>query len=286
MEQPIDLLFTLDEGYLEPMQVALTSIHTHHAKQPFRIWVIHETIREEKQTQLHAFVEKFGWQLQFLEVDGAIFEGAPTVERYPREMYFRLLAGQILPTSITKVLYLDPDILVINSLQPLWETSLEGYLLAAATHRRIIDLTTKFNQIRLDTDHDYYNSGVLLINLEKARELVSWSEIQQTIEKYNKLLMLPDQDVLNHLYGKYTLEVPEEIWNYDARLYTSYLARSLGEYNSHWIAQNTAILHFCGKPKPWDAKNDTRFTALYLDYQKLTRKFMPQFELKNRPSTI
>lgn len=278
MEQPIDLLFTLDEGYLEPMQVALTSIYSHHENQAFRIWVIHETIRKEKQVRLHALVEKFGWQLQFLKVDGAIFEDAPTVERYPREMYFRLLAGQILPAHLTKVLYLDPDILVINSLNALWETDLEDYLLAAATHKRMIDFSTKFNQIRLDTDHGYYNSGILLLNLVKARELVLWPDIQRMIEKYHNLLMLPDQDVLNHLYGKYALEIPEEIWNYDARLYTSYLTRSLGEYNSHWITKNTAILHFCGKPKPWDEKNDTRFTALYLDYQKLTKKIIAQIK--------
>lgn len=47
-------------------------------------------------------------------------------KQYPKEMYYRLLAAQILPAELDKVLYLDPDILVINSLRPLWELGLEG----------------------------------------------------------------------------------------------------------------------------------------------------------------
>lgn len=49
---------------------------------------------------------------------------------------------------------------MINSLNALWETNLEDYLLAAATHKRMIDFSTKFNQIRLDTDHSYYTIRV------------------------------------------------------------------------------------------------------------------------------
>lgn len=106
----------------------------------------------------------------------------------------------------------------------------------------------------------------MLINLDKARELIFMKDIKATIEKYGNQLLLPDQDILNHLYGAYVKEVPEEIWNYDARKYKSYLAKSLGEYDTHWIMRETSILHFCGKPKPWQEKSDTRFTALYLDY--------------------
>ena len=49
-------------------------------------------------------------------------------------MYYRLLAAQFLPDHLHRILYLDPDILVINSLRPLWETDLKGNLFAAAAH--------------------------------------------------------------------------------------------------------------------------------------------------------
>ena len=40
------------------------------------------------------------------------------------------------------------------------------------------------------------------------------------------------------------------IWNYDARNYSSYLMRSMGEADLPWVMRHTAVLHFCGKGKP------------------------------------
>ena len=57
-------------------------------------------------------------------------------------MYYRLLAPRLLPASLHRVLYLDPDILVINPLTPLWETDLKGNLFGAASHTTVSDLST------------------------------------------------------------------------------------------------------------------------------------------------
>lgn len=267
MNQKIDLLFTLDEGYLAPLKVALLSIHDNNPRQDFRVWLVHERISEESITTLEAFCHALGFELQVIKVDGSNWASAPTVARYPKEMYFRLLAGEILPEDITKVLYLDPDILVINSLGDLWNLELDQHLLAAATHTGLLDVSTPINKVRLDLDHEYYNSGVMLLNLTQARKKVQWADISRVIEKYAHFLVLPDQDILNYLYGKYALTIPEERWNYDARMYAKYFTRSLSKHDLHWVMANTSILHFCGKPKPWDKKNDNRFTALYLSYQ-------------------
>lgn len=269
MSETLELLFTLDEGYIPPLKVALKSIYENNVKENFRIWLVHEHISKEKLMEVQALTDSFHWEFQNVQVDGSRFSDAPTQERYPKEMYFRLLAGEILPQELKKVLYLDPDILVINPLRPLWEKEISDYLLTASTHIGVVDVTTAVNNLRLDTDHGYYNSGIMLMNLTKAREIIKWEDILKTLEKYGHYLMLPDQDILNHLYGKYILEVPDEIWNYDARNYGTYFIRSLGKMDIQWVMKNTSILHFNGKPKPWSPKHDNRFTALYLNYQNL-----------------
>lgn len=273
MTNQIELLFTLDEGYLKPLKVALFSIQLNNPKQAFRVWLVHERISATSLANIQAFCDHLGFAFCPIKVDGSQWESAPTVARYPKEMYFRLLAGEILPKELTKVLYLDPDILVINSLQELWETDVTDYLLAACTHAGLLDLATPLNKVRLDLDHVYYNSGVMLLNLEQARAKIKWEDISQVIEKHAAYLVLPDQDILNYLYGKYALLVDEEKWNYDARMYAKYLARSLNKRDIHWVMKHTAILHFCGKPKPWSKKHDNRFTPLYLSYQNMVEGF-------------
>lgn len=46
-------------------------------------------------------------------------------------MYYRLLAGTILPPELHRILYLNPDILVINPIHVLWQTDLKGHLFTA-----------------------------------------------------------------------------------------------------------------------------------------------------------
>ncbi|AIG66192.1 glycosyltransferase family 8 protein [Weissella tructae] len=274
MSNPIDLLFTIDERYMAPLQVALVSIKENNPNQDMRVWIVYESVSEVKIESLRTLTNKLGYDLNVVQVDGSNWSDAPIEDRYPKEMYFRLLAGEILPKEITKVIYMDPDILVINSIRELWDLDMGEYMLAAATHTGVIDVTTPINKVRLDIKHGYYNSGIMVINLEKAREIVRWADISDVIQEHGNMLLLPDQDILNYLYGKYAIEIPDEKWNYDARMYTRYLTASLGERDIHWVMENTVVLHFCGKPKPWDKKHDNRFTGLYLDYLKKTSRMM------------
>lgn len=267
VDEQIELLFTVDEGYLPPLKVALTSIRQNNPGQKIRIWLIHESISRESIRGLKELMDYLQFDFEAIKIDGSQWDSAKTEDRYPKEMYFRLLAGAFLPEEMKRVIYLDPDILVINPLIDLWQLDLDGQMLAAATHVGLTDVSTRVNQMRLDVDHVYYNSGVMVIDLEKARDIIQWADIEAMIEKYNLLLILPDQDILNRLYGKYTKEIPEEIWNYDTRKYMRYFTKSLAQHDIHWVMKNTSILHFCGGPKPWDDKHDNRFTSVYANYQ-------------------
>ena len=51
----------------------------------------------------------------------------------------------------------------------------------------------------------------------------------------------------------------------------SVYARSGGECGLDWVLGHTAILHFCGKTKPWQPGYLHRFGALYKHYIQLTR---------------
>lgn len=111
---------------------------------------------------------RFGYGFYPVLVSGTLFHNSPVTKQYPQEMYYRLLSLYLLPRQLKKVLYLDPDILVINPLRPLWETELNGCLFAAAAHSGKTDLVNSVNRVRLGTDHEYYNSGVLMIGLPQT----------------------------------------------------------------------------------------------------------------------
>ena len=268
----INILVTLNEKYLPPLQVLLTSLRTAHPDEALTVWLLHSGIAPGALEMVERQCGRLGMTLHCLTVDRAVFDSAPVTRQYPQEMYYRLLAGCFLPPELDRVLYIDPDILVLNSLRPLWETPLEGRLFAAASHTGKTGLMNNINQVRLGTDCKYFNSGVLLIDLNAARAQVRPQDIFRYAEEKGKALLLPDQDILNALYGERTMELDDTLWNYDARNYNTYLLRSGGVCDMDWVMRNTGILHFCGKAKPWKPGYLRRFGVLYKHYIQLTRR--------------
>lgn len=105
------------------------------------------------------------------------------------------------------------------------------------------------------------------MNLVAIRQSVRRQDILDYIEQNNHLLLLPDQDILNALYGHQTLQIPDQIYNYDARYNILYYTRSSGKWNLNWVIEHTVFLHFCGRDKPWKKDYRGRYSALYKHYQ-------------------
>lgn len=123
----MNILLTLDENYLLPCKVMLDSLFASNpAETDVTVYLLHSAIPAEKLEELASFCAALGAALRPIAVDAALFESAPTSKRYPKEMYYRLLSPLILPREVERVLYLDPDMLIINPLRPLWEMDLYG----------------------------------------------------------------------------------------------------------------------------------------------------------------
>lgn len=271
-DQQIEILVTIDQNYIKPLEVMMYSLKLNNLEQQMRVWIIYDNISATALTALQNFGQKIGIQVEALAMnaDFTFPESLLNLHDYPQEMYFRLLSGKILPSKLHRIIYLDPDILVINSIRPLWDLDLQGKMFAAAVHEGLTDIMSSINNIRLGTTTAYFNSGIMLMDLDQMRQKVKLDDLTDAINEHHDTLILPDQDILNYLYGEDILQIPETQWNYDARAYSVYLTRSTGEYNLEWVMQNTSILHFCGKPKPWQKENHSRFKALYLNYQQMT----------------
>ena len=270
----MNILVTLDHNYLPPLRVMLTSLLTNSPGERFAVYLIGDGLTAEDLRGLETLLTNRGC-LCPVEVPEDLFADAPVARYWTRAMYYRLLAAQLLPKTLDRVLYLDPDILVINPVRPLYDTGLEGNLMAAATHTGLLaGITDPVNRLRLENyeAEAYYNSGVLLMDLAAMRREVRPADIFGYAREHADILLLPDQDVLNGLYGGQILGVDDSLWNYDARRFDRYLLLSQGERDMDWVMDHTSILHFCGKRKPWNHSYQGRFSALYKHYQRLVER--------------
>ncbi len=265
----MNILVTLNSNYIKPLKVMLKSLFLNNQGEVFSIYLMHSSIGDDELKDLENFIKANGSRLIIVKIDREYFANAPTLLHYTKEMYYRLLAFKFLPQDMDRILYLDPDILVINPIRKLYETDIANYLYAAAYHDVIS--FKEINKIRLTPYRieAYYNSGVLLMNLKLQRQVINENDIYKFVERNRSKLIMPDQDILNALYSKKIKPLDEKLYNYDARYYSYYKIMSNRIWDMDHVIRNTVILHFCGKRKPWKKGYKGKFYSLYKHYEKL-----------------
>lgn len=271
-QRTLEIVVTCDEGYLGPLRTMLLSLRANNRAENIRVWILHRGIPQVVLESLAVFCGRIKIELAPRMVDQALFAHARSSERYPQEMYYRMVAPHVIDADIDRALYLDPDILIINPLAPLFDIELGDCVFAAASHTDAVHPATALNNVRLNTNELYFNTGVILMDMTRAKALIDPDEIFAFATEHERKLLFPDQDIFNALYGECTLPVPDQVWNYDARKYPDNIIRTGGEATLDWVMNNTAILHFCGRDKPWAPKYRGQFAALYKHYATLARR--------------
>lgn len=247
----------------------LVSLFTNNGAESFNIYLAHSSITDSQIADLDNYISGYGHRLFAIKVGDELFNSSPSTLYYTKEMYYRLLAYNFLPPDIDRILYLDPDILVLNPIRKFYDSSFGRYMFIAAYRDNIP--TVEVSRLRLlpYKISAYYNSGVILMNLPLCRKYIKEKVMFDFIEKNKVRLILPDQDLMNALYSKKIKSVDEKIYNYDTRLFSYYKLMSNGEIDINYIIYNTVFLHFCGPKKPWKSNYSGRFHALYMHYEKL-----------------
>ena len=247
-----NVLVTLDRNYLKVLRTMLYSLSQSDSTGIFTVYVAHNSLTEDDFAALQAVLPRT--ELIDVPLSEEMFQDAPIFDRYPKEMYYRLFAAQYLPQELDRILYLDPDLVVINSLRSLYEVDFGDNLFAAASH--IESRTFKnFNRRRLHLSEQarYINSGDMMMNLSLLRTQQDPQQIYQFIEEHKNTLLLPDQDVVNALYADRTIFLDPLIYNLGEkylRLKNLHLPKE-EKLGIDWVRQHTAIIHYYGRNKPW-----------------------------------
>ncbi|MDO5047035.1 MAG: glycosyltransferase family 8 protein [Anaerococcus sp.] len=272
----MNILITLDRNYLGPLRIMLASMFINNPNKTFDIYLIADGFLDADYQMLDKLTGRFDSRIKIVDFDKSIFGQAPSLRYYSRAMYYRLLAADLLPKNLDRILYLDPDILLINKIDRLYNIDFSDNLFAGASHTDSLGIIDTVNKIRLSNYNaeSYFNSGVLMMNLKMMRKLVEKEDVFAYIKDKGKGLLLPDQDALNALYGHKILAVDDSIYNYDTRHFRKHLLNSKGVKNFDWISKNTVILHYCGKNKPWHEDYIGYFALIYKHYQKLVDLYL------------
>jgi lipopolysaccharide biosynthesis glycosyltransferase len=151
-------------------------------------------------------------EIKFHLIDASRFEKFPIpkeLEHVTQEMYYRYLLPEILENE-DRTIYSDVDVFCVGDLRSLWELDLKGNILAAVSEGEAGEFKKKL--IGLEGVAPYFNSGVLIMDLEKMRNEGVTSKLMENTVNYAGSIAWPDQDIINITFRNRILEL-EPIWN-------------------------------------------------------------------------
>lgn len=276
----MNIASALNSKYVRYTYVMLTSLFHNNPEAEIHVYLLHNDLSCEEQKLLSSLAEKYGNQLHFLHLKRSDFPASlPTTESWSLEAYFRLTLTDILPPEVDRLLYLDVDIIVANPLNELYFTDFEDAYFCVC---RDMGTVYPFPDIRneLFRDHlatgkfTYFNSGVMLWNIEKLRGRYGLKNYLALAEKLNYQILAPDQDLLNYMHWQQIKLVDE----YQYNLFARFVYKRGIRYEE--VREQTVIVHYPGM-KPWEGQYfHYDIEQLWWDYAKMTpfyHEFMETF---------
>lgn len=247
--EALNILVTLDCNYLHQLNVMLTSL-LEREEGFVRVFLLSRGEMTDEQLANTRLVLAGRGELCPITIREEQLQGAPTTDRYPLEIYYRIFAAKYLPQELDRVLYLDPDLVINQSIRHLYRLPMGTAFFAAASH--IGNLLHIVNELRLDMDETspYINSGVMLMNLRQLRQEQDYAQVFDYIAAHKNRLILPDQDIISGLYGGRI--IPLDAWRYNMTERLFAFHRQAGDrMDLDFVRENSAVIHYCGRNKPW-----------------------------------
>jgi len=200
----VNLFFSCDEGYMPFLAVALESIRANSSREyNYVIKVLHtNTIKFVTQERFLREYNKGNFDLEFVDITNhikPIYSRLHTRDYYSKSTYYRLFIPTLYP-EMDKALYLDADIVILGDVSELYRTDL-GNNLVGGVHDQSVGLIPEFqayvvNKINCAKQEDYFNAGVLLMNLAELRKFDFQNKFIELLSKIT-FNVAQDQDYLN-----------------------------------------------------------------------------------------
>lgn len=277
----MNILYSSDDNYAQHMGVSIYSLlNCNRDFHRVRIYVVDNNISENNINNLYKIVNGFpNAQIIFLPFE--TYKGKLQLNMswtISLSAYARLFVSSLLPKDVERILYLDCDTIICGALNMLWEMDIDNYLIAAV--QDAVPSDTK-KAVELLEDVKYFNSGVLLINLELWRKWNMEEKCLSYIERHKGNVKHHDQGVLNGLCANYVKLLPLKYnlmtihYMFNRKQILRYFKEKSNFYSEEEIKaskKNPIIIHYTPSftCRPWTKGCKHPLSCLYWESLKHT----------------
>jgi lipopolysaccharide biosynthesis glycosyltransferase len=263
-----------DDAFAMPLAVAVRSaLDALDPSWRMKLYVLDGGLSGESRERLAASWRHPRLTIAWLYADAELYRDLPVSCHVTSATYLRLLMPALLPSDVSRAVYLDADVLVRRSLGELWCEPQGGQAALAVQdlvapyidatevlpnferwrrHRTTPAPIANYRELGLAPEAKYFNGGVLVVDLDQWRRERYAEQMLACLREHRRHVLWWDQYALNVVLAGRWRELDWR-WNQGAHVYEyphwrdSPLARD--EFRR--LRDDPWIVHFCSPSKPW-----------------------------------
>ncbi len=270
----MNIICATDDKYTQHCAIMLKSLFFNNDKHELNVYILTSGITTINKNILDQIATSKLHRVNFIHVKSSDIEYCPvrSGDHVSITAYFRILAPVLLK-NLDKALYLDCDIIINNDIKSLYDIDIENTAIAAVTDEDYVR-ADKFERLGYNPDLGYFNSGVLLMNLNYWRTNKISKRCLLFIEENPDKCVLHDQDAMNEVLCKCKKEIDIK-YNFQtgfilANEFKKIKCRKLSDKIKNITSENSyVIIHYTGYNKPWKASRHP-YRQFYKFYKDMT----------------
>lgn len=206
----ITLVVVCDNHLVVMLAVLLKSIEIYHKNEnPIDIFIINDGLYKSNVDKINNTISSKNIKIIWKNMKEAIPNGIRLpVDKtsFPVCAYARICTPHFLPSEVKKAIYLDVDMILLRDIQELWNTDINNQVIAA-----VIDRSEKvsspwggiknYKELGMDPETKYFNSGLLVIDLEKWRQMNATQLVINAVTDNYEFVSFADQYGLNIVFA-------------------------------------------------------------------------------------
>lgn len=281
----MNIVLITDDNYVLPTGTTIASVLSSNPNEFFTFYIVTKGLSCEQISVLESFVKPYKENavLQIVPLPEELFTDFPirTEDHVSVATYYRIYFPKLIPEDEDKILFLDGDILCVDSIRSFYDTNLAGYS-CLVTHDERNDEPDNYIRLKYPKERGYFCAGVMLINLDWWRQNNVTQKCLDFIKTEPEACLWHDQDALNHVLNG-TVKWADFRYNF---MQGYYFDKKSLVMDSKYYADidsarlNPCLLHFSSAYKPWHVECNHPLRKFYREfYKKCTGK---NIQLKHR----
>ncbi|MDR2569110.1 MAG: glycosyltransferase family 8 protein [Oscillospiraceae bacterium] len=277
----MNIVYASDENFAEIMGVSIVSLFENNKNiNKIDIYIIDDNISMKNKKSLVSLSDSYNRNIYFIT--------APDISKtigikidsqhWVVATYLRLFIVSLLPNNIEKTLYLDCDTIILGSIDKLYNKDISSFHGAGVLNPFSEEEKLK---IGLKAEDNYFNAGVLLLNIAKMRHDNIEKIFKNFIIKFNGMVPYNDQGVINGTIGN-TIAVLPSVYNVlslnfalSYKAMCKYMKSCINYSESEYLKaiKHPIIIHFTGNIillRPWIKGCTHPYSHEWLKYKDLS----------------